>query len=227
MPQARGVTAALVLLAAAMAAPGSAQKPARVPIDLGLDQPVAAPPRQIDLLLPPAADAAPTPAMLKECEDQREAGVVAGEIVVCRQLEDGSVHLFSVTREAWLKSYAESTQNAGTIPTPDVAGEGIFRGPATIGGLCFIPPCPGARPLVVDVRSIPMPPAGSDAERVAQGLAPIEDDDAPLSEETRRRISEELGLPPPPPAGTAPDPPASGETGGAGQDEAEGPAGRP
>ncbi|MFL0672022.1 MAG: hypothetical protein ACJLS3_11555, partial [Erythrobacter sp.] len=84
---------------------------------------------------------------------------------------------------------------ANTIPAPDVAGPGIFRGPATIGGQCFIPPCPKDPALIIDVTAIPPPPAGSDAERVARGLAPVEDDMAPLSAEERRRKEADLGLP--------------------------------
>jgi hypothetical protein len=45
------------------------------------------------------------------------------------------------------------------------------------------------------VEAIPPPPAGTDAERVAQGLAPLESDDAPLSAEERRRKEADLGLP--------------------------------
>jgi len=169
--------------------------PARVPIDLGPDAPAATPPQQIDILAPAPTSEAASDAVLKECEDQREAGVLAGEIVVCRELAVPSDQLYSGSREAWLKAYAERTQNAGTLPPPDVAGPGIFRGPATVSGLCFIPPCLKDAALIVDVAAIPPPPAGSDAERVAQGLAPVEGDDAPLDEAARRKIAAELGLP--------------------------------
>ena len=160
------------------ASPGTPAKPVeperpRVPIDLGPDAPVAEPPQQIDILAPPQVSEAANAAELKECTDQTERGVVSGEIVVCRELPADTSQLYSGSREAWLKDYAERTQNAGTLPPPDVAGPGIFRGPATISGLCFIPPCPKDPALIVDVEAIPPPPAGSDAERVAQGLAPV------------------------------------------------------
>ena len=167
----------------------------RIPIDLGPDAPSAAPPQQIDILSPAPTSEAANEAVLKECEDQREAGVVAGEIVVCRELEVPTDQLYSGSREAWLKDYAERTQNAGTIPPPDVAGPGIFRGEPTISGLCFIPPCPKDAALIVDVEAIPPPPEGSDAERVARGLKPVEGDDAPLDDEARRKVEAELGLP--------------------------------
>lgn len=178
--------------------PAKPPEPARprIPIDLGPDAPTSAePPQQIDILAPPQVSEAADAVELKQCADDTERGVVSGEIVVCRELPADTSQLYSGSREAWLKAYAERTQNAGTIPPPDVAGPGIFRGPATISGLCFIPPCPKDAALIVDVEAIPPPPAGSDAERVAQGLAPVESDDAPLDEDARRRVEAELGLP--------------------------------
>ena len=158
------------------------------------------PPQSIDSLAPPPASEAATPAVVKECEDQREAGVVAGEIVVCAQLEYDTSQLYSGSHEAWEKAYASRTQNAGTLPPPDVAGAGIFRGPATVSGLCVIGPCPEDAALIIDLAAIPPPPLGSDADRAAQGLDPREDDNAPLSDEDRRRVEAELGLPEPPAA---------------------------
>ena len=177
------------------AKPAEPERP-RIPIDLGPDAPTSAePPQQIDILVPPQTSEAADAVELKQCAEDTERGVVSGEIVVCRQLPADTSQLYSGSREAWLKDYAARTQNAGTIPPPDVAGEGIFRGPATISGLCFIPPCPKEAALIVDVEAIPPPPAGSDAERVAKGLAPVQGDDAPLSDEDRRRVEAELGLP--------------------------------
>lgn len=175
--------------------PSAAPAPVRVPIDLGPDAPSAAPPETIDILAPPPQPEAANAALIKECEDQAERGIVDGEIVVCRSLEVDTSQLYSGSREAWLKDYAERTQNAGVIAPPDVAGPGIFRGPATISGLCFIPPCPAEPALIIDVEAIPPPPEGSDAERVAQGLVPIEADNTPLSDADRSRVEAELGLP--------------------------------
>lgn len=175
--------------------PAEPERP-RIPIDLGPDAPTTAePPQQIDILAPPQVSAAADAVELKQCAEDTERGVVSGEIVVCRELPADTSQLYSGSREAWLKDYAQRTMNAGTIPPPDVAGEGIFRGPAIISGLCFIPPCPKDAALIVDVEAIPPPPEGSDAERVAQGLAPVEGDDAPLDEDARRRVEAELGLP--------------------------------
>lgn len=176
------------------AKPAEPERP-RIPIDLGPDAPVAEPPQQIDILAPPQVSEAADAVELKQCAEDTERGVVSGEIVVCRELPADTSQLYSGSREAWLKDYAGRTQNAGTIPPPDVAGPGIFRGPATVSGLCFIPPCPKDAALIVDVEAIPPPPEGSDAARVAQGLAPVAGDDAPLSDDSRERIEAELGLP--------------------------------
>jgi hypothetical protein len=178
-------------------APTPVPAPERIPIDLGPDAPTGRPPEKIDILASTPTSEAANEAVLKECEDQREAGVVAGEIVVCRQLEVPTDQLFSGSREAWLKDYAARTQAANTVPPPDVDGTGLPNGMAplvTIRG-CFVPPCPKEAALMIDVEAIETPPAGSDAERVAQGLAPVEGDDAPLSDDARQRIAEQLGLP--------------------------------
>lgn len=167
-------------------------EPVRIPIDLGPDAPVSEPPQQIDILAPQPTSEAADAVELKECADQTERGVVQGEIVVCRELPADTSQLYSGSREAWLKDYAARTQGPST---PDVAGPGIFRGEPTISGLCFIPPCPKDPALMIDVEAIETPPEGSDAERVAKGLAPVEGDDAPLGADARARIEDELGLP--------------------------------
>lgn len=190
------VTAALLAASVAFSPAVALAAQERVPIDLGDSAPGSAlPSGPIDILVPPPATEAANAAVVKECKDQREAGVVGGEIVVCRALEVDTTHLYSGSREDWLSRYARKTQGANTIPPPDVAGRGIFRGPPTFTGFCFIPPCPKDPALIVDVEAIETPPPGSDAERVAQGLAPLEADDAPLSAEERRRMEADLGLP--------------------------------
>jgi hypothetical protein len=81
--------------------------PERIPIDLGEDEWASDPPQTIDILAPPTQSEAANAAELKDCENQREAGVVAGEIVVCRELPADTSQLYSGSREAWLKDYAE------------------------------------------------------------------------------------------------------------------------
>jgi hypothetical protein len=179
--------------------------PERIPIDLGPDAPTSGPPPQtIDLLAEEELERARRAERRKECEERRQAGIIAGEILVCREFEREESQMFSGSRAAWLRDYAARTMNAGTLPPPDVAGPGIFRGEASVSGLCFIGPCPKPPAKMIDVEAIPPPPAGSDAERVAMGQKPLEGDDAPFSDEDRRRKQAELGLPEVPPPGDAP-----------------------
>ena len=170
-------------------------EPERLPIDIGQDNWPSEPPQTIDILAAPTPSEAATAAAIKECADRQDVGIVAGEIVVCANVEADTSQLYSGSREAWMKAYAERTQNAGTLPPPDVAGAGIFRGPATVGGLCVIGPCPNPPALMIDVEALPLAPPGSDAERLGRGKAPVEDDDTPLSDEARARVEAELGLP--------------------------------
>jgi hypothetical protein len=191
-----GFAAVLLWAGSMVASPVLAQE--RVPIDIGPLETENTARQKIDILAASPPPDLPNAALIQECEDRQEAGVVAGEIVVCRQLDADASQFYSGSRADWLRGFAERTQGEGTIPPPDVAGPGIFRGPATISGMCFIPPCPKSSALIVNVEAIALPPAGSDAERVAQGLAPLESDDSPLAPENRRRIEAELGLPEPP-----------------------------
>jgi len=118
----------------------------------------------------------------QDCEEEADAARIAGEIVVCRQLGEGTDGSFD--KEDWERRYAERTQGGQPV---DVAGGGIFQGPATVGGLCVIPPCPGEAPLIIDVEALPQAPPGSDADRIARGLPPTGEDAGPSAEEIARR----------------------------------------
>lgn len=123
----------------------------------------------------------------EDCEEEADAGRIANEIVVCRQLGEASDG--SWNKEAWQQDYARRTQGGST---PDVAGGGIFSGPATVGGLCVIPPCPPEAALMIDVEALPEAPEGSDADRIARGLPPLGADELSPEEIARRRRA--LGL---------------------------------
>lgn len=59
----------------------------------------------------------------------------------------------------------------GDVPrAPDVFG--IPNHGVVVGRGCFIPPCPPEQPIIIDLDAIPEAPPGSDADRVARGLAP-------------------------------------------------------
>lgn len=57
----------------------------------------------------------------------------------------------------------------GRLTPPDVAGNGIFKGKPTMGGMCLIPPCAAPKAYMIDLSSIPEAPVGSDADRIAKG----------------------------------------------------------
>ena len=127
----------------------------------------------------------------QDCEEEADAARIANEIIVCRQL--GEATDGSWDKGEWERDYARRTQGGST---PDVAGGGIFRGEATVGGLCLIPPCPPEAALMIDVEALPEAPPGSDADRIARGLPPLGQDDLTPEEIAERRRA--LGLEAPP-----------------------------
>jgi len=82
-----------------------------------------------------------------------------GEIVVCAPDE----------QENRIPSTADSDPNSpqalrdGRLHTPDVAGAGIFKGKPTFSFGSV------EQPYIIDLKSIPMAPAGSDADKIAKG----------------------------------------------------------
>ena len=108
---------------------------------------------------------------LDEPEPERPADCaepVGDEILVCAPVE-GDPDRYRVTSS--LKK-GDDSHLAWTGQAPDVSGPGIFKGPATVGGLCFIPPCPKEPVYLFDISALPEAPPGSDADRIARGLAP-------------------------------------------------------
>lgn len=152
------------------------------------------PPERIDLTIePPENEEA-----LENCSDDQDAATITGEIVVCRRRTGEENRLYD--KQTAERRHAERTK--GPMPV-DVAGPGIFRGAPTMGGMCFIPPCPKDPVYLIDFAELPDTPAGSDADRAARGLAPRGD----RRTETEATIvagepglqsnAEELGLPEP------------------------------
>ena len=128
----------------------------------------ASPPQTIDILF----DTVPPDETIEDCSPQQEdAAAISGEIVVCRRISGNEHRLYS--KDEAERRYARETMDQGTIPAPDVAGAGIFRGPTTVSGLCFIPPCPPPPAYIIDFSELPEPPPGSDADRIARGLPPL------------------------------------------------------
>jgi hypothetical protein len=100
------------------------------------------------------------PAVRPRCE-----GPKGNDIVVCARNNEQF--------RAQSSSAEDPTGKAGTddgrLTPPDVAGNGIFKGKATMGGMCLIPPCAAPKAYMIDLASIPEAPAGSDADRIAKG----------------------------------------------------------
>ncbi|WP_324262113.1 hypothetical protein U4960_02900 [Altererythrobacter sp. H2] len=121
--------------------------------------------------------AAPEPA----CGDGGE-----GEIVVCAREQEQSQFRIRSDKQAE-DDYARETMFQGDPQAPDVAGPGIFRGPATVGGMCIpgLQKCPRPPAISVDFAELPQAPPGSDADRIARGLPPVGNETgAPAQPET-------------------------------------------
>ena len=155
----------------------------------------ASPPDRIDLLAQSREIASENAeGELENCSETDEATLISGEIVVCRRARDDTA-AYGFDKQAWEERYAAETR--GPDPT-DVAGPGIFRGPATVGNLCIpgLQKCPPPPAIVVDFAALPQPPAGSDADRIARGLPPLGRDGPRLPPPLPN--AETLDLPPPP-----------------------------
>jgi hypothetical protein len=83
-------------------------------------------------------------------------------IVVCGELE--AQEQFRVRSDEQAENdYARETMNRGNPATPNVDGDGIFKGPATFRlGVPTVP-------LIIDLEQIPTAPDGSDADRIGKG----------------------------------------------------------
>ncbi len=156
----------------------------------------ARPPDKIDIRV----DTTPEAGTYENCEEDQDAAIITGEIIVCRRRSDEENRLYD--KETAERRHAQRTMNRNEIPAPDVAGDGIFRGPATVSGLCVIPPCPKPPAYMIDFATLPDAPPGSDADRIARGLAPRGNDSGkvtppPAPEQGQQDNAEVLGLPPP------------------------------
>ena len=165
------------------------------------------PPERIDLLAEAKSDIEGPE--FEDCSAEQEAAIISGAIIVCRRRVDNSARLYD--SETALSRHAAETMNKGDPKAPDVSGPGIFKGPATVGKLCIpgIAKCPPPPAYMIDFKTLPEAPAGSDADRIARGLAPRgSDGNAPAPANDPRQS--ELGLPDP--ATTAGTPPGLAES---------------
>ena len=160
----------------------------------GLEAQTGEPPQTIDIL----AERPVQGPEYEDCSDEQEAAAISGEIVICRRKSDQDQRLYS--NEEAQDRYAEKTK--GPMPmdvnlkdmAPMVGIGAIFRG-------CFIPPCPRPMPILIDLEALPEAPPGSDADRIARGLAPRGRETGPVGGDLV--AGEELRPEAPPPAGAA------------------------
>ncbi|WP_324829057.1 hypothetical protein [Qipengyuania zhejiangensis] len=155
-------------------------------------------PERIDILVPHDTGEGP----LEDCSEEQENASLSGEIIVCRRRADTAQYGYDKERAE--RRYARETMNKGDLRTPDVAGPGIFRGPATVSGICGIGlnKCPPPPAYMIDFAALPEAPPGSDADRISRGLPPLGRDAAtPRPRLTPREQA--LGLPPAEPAAEA------------------------
>ncbi len=87
------------------------------------------------------------------------------DIVVCARNNDQ----FRAQSNSAEDPTGKAGTNDGRLTPPDVSGNGIFKGKATMGGMCLIPPCAKAPVYMIDLKSIPEAPVGSDADKIAKG----------------------------------------------------------
>lgn len=160
------------LMLSGLAAPVAAQEAPRETGSGEAPQEAPRPAGEVIDILAPVPDVPYDPNFDSRCEDEQDAASISQEIIVCaRRRDDSEYRTTSDSR----KRYAEETAFINDPQAPDVAGAGIFRGPATVGGMCFIPPCPPPKAIIIDVGALPEAPAGSDADRIARGLPPLGD----------------------------------------------------
>jgi hypothetical protein len=129
-------------------------------------------------------------AQAQECVDRADAGTISGEIVVCRQIGEDNANSFSGDREAARKRYAQETMLKGGARAPDFIADCNDQGnPFGCVGFGKAPP----PALFIDVEALPKAPEGSDADRIARGLPPLNQNED-LSEEEEKARREAAGI---------------------------------
>ena len=174
-----GLTIVPSLAAFALAAPLAAQEP--------VEAQTGEPPERIDLLI----DTTPQGQRLEDCSRDQDAATITGEIVVCRRSTGDENRLYD--DETAKNRHAEKSAFRADPRTPDFITDCHDLGwPAGCFRVGKVPP----PAYLIDFDELPEAPPGSDADRIARGLAPRADNRLGSNEPII--ISEEqLGLPPP------------------------------
>jgi hypothetical protein len=127
----------------------------------------------------------PSQADLRECRDDEEAAAINGEIVVCRVVGNDGTGLTG-NRAETQKRYAQETMLKGAPRAPEAFG--IPDNGKGIGFGGVPPPA-----YIVDFEVLPPAPAGSDADRIARGLPPL-NEERELTEEEEKARREAAGI---------------------------------
>ena len=190
-------TAPLVVVAMPLAAQEASE-----PQD-ALEAQTGEPPLTIDIL---AAREEAEDETYEDCEDDQDAAILIGEIVVCRKRSGDENRLYD--EEAAERRHAQRTMHHNDPQAPDMFG--IPNHGTVVARGCFIPPCPPPPAYMIDFDKLPDTPKGSDADRIARGLAPRGLSANPdgsvtvAAEPGLQGNAEELGLPEPlSPSGSA------------------------
>ena len=184
------VAAPLVVVAMPLAAQEAADT------QNALEAQTGEPPLTIDIL---AAREEAEDEIYEDCEEDQDAAILTGEIVVCRKRSGDENRLYD--KEAAERRHAERTMNHNDPQAPDVFG--IPNHGTVVARGCFIPPCPPPPAYMIDFDELPDTPKGSDADRIARGLAPRGLSANPdgsvtvAAEPGLQGNAEELGLPEP------------------------------
>jgi hypothetical protein len=173
--------AALVLAAPVAAQDDTAATQAATPVPATTEVPVR--PRVNLMVTVPRGEV--NQAQAKECVDRADAGAISGEIVVCREVGSDTSALTG-DRAASQKRYAQETAFKGAPRAPEAFG--IADNGKGIGFGGAPPPA-----LMIDVAALPKAPAGSDADRIARGLPPL-NENTNLSEEEEKARREAAGI---------------------------------
>ncbi len=190
MPAVSGFHTVLTIAALVMAAPVAAQDdsaatPAATPAGSGAQATTEVPVRPRVNLMVTVPRGEVNQAQAKECVDRADAGTISGEIVVCREVGEDTSALTG-DRAASQKRYAQETAFKGAPRAPEAFGIADNGKGIGFGG----PPPPA---LMIDVAALPKAPAGSDADRIARGLPPL-NENPNLSEEEEKARREAAGI---------------------------------
>ena len=176
-----------------LTAPVSAQVP--VPIDIGPVEPIPDPESPgdgeetvaepdegrlvIDILAEVEREMSAGEELAYEaCLAEQDAARLRGEIIVCRRRAEDGADYSGFDKEEWERDYARRTQGDKN-PNLDSLKDGpLYRRDGSVFMVSVTrkigdPPPPA---LFIDVEALPQAPAGSDADRIARGLAPLGSD---------------------------------------------------